>query len=251
MKTGWMVVAGLMWAATGTAGTAAPSAKGSCVTCHRTAGESAELAHTFSDWSKSVHAVRGVSCEGCHGGDATKDAKDAAHAGIKPSADPQSRVYFSRVPETCGRCHSKELEAFRQSRHFRELQTTGKGPNCVTCHGAMANHILEPRVMDMTCTLCHRRPTRAYGALASLNNAMAQVRKLKRGVERARAAGVDASAQERELKSVAELVDHARVEWHTFTMTGVLTTSQEVSRRVVTAMNELKLKGLADEGGNQ
>ncbi len=242
------------WIAAGLAAglSAAPppaAAADSCVACHRTVAGVGYLEHNFADWSKSIHAVSGVSCRACHGGDPSRDSKEAAHAGMKPSHDPGSRVYYTRIPETCGSCHAGVLAAFRTSKHFHELETTGKGPNCVTCHGSMANHILEPRLMQMTCTLCHRNPVDAHAALLALNNAGGRLRQLRRDVDRAAAAGVDVAIQRAALRDTQKKYDAARVAWHTFKMDRVLAMAQEVTRAVATSQNELKMKGMQQPGG--
>lgn len=223
------------------------SGKGSCVTCHATAGEAAELKHTFSDWEKSVHGQHAVGCEACHGGDAANAEKTASHKGLLASGSARSKVYFTNIPATCGSCHAAEYAAFKQSRHHKELMKTGKGPNCVTCHGAMASHILDPRTMEMTCTLCHRRPTKAFGAVLSLNNAKTQSIRLAKAVEAAKAKNLDVAAQERESAAVVALVRNALAEWHTFKMPEVIAITQEAARRAVAASNELKLKGITGE----
>ncbi|MEK7475048.1 MAG: hypothetical protein AAB152_05375 [Candidatus Coatesbacteria bacterium] len=219
---------------------------GSCAECHRGLKGPDDLKHTYPDWKRSVHAAAGVGCEACHGGDPVKTGREAAHAGVLPSSQPGSPVYFTVIPKTCGVCHAKELAAFRRSVHYRELQTSGRGPNCVTCHGAMASRVLEPKTMEMTCTLCHRRPTQAYAARMSLTHSADQVRRLGRAVERGRQAGVDVTAQARELADLTARQARAVVDWHTFDMAGVLGATQAVSRRAATATNELKLKGAGE-----
>ncbi|MBI5201608.1 MAG: hypothetical protein HY925_08500 [Elusimicrobia bacterium] len=217
-------------------------AESSCVACHESAGAVPYLEHNFEDWKRSPHAKAGESCEACHGGDASKLDKSAAHAGMLPSTDPKSRVYFTKVPGTCGACHAAEENAFKKSRHAAELARTGKGPNCVTCHGSMANHVLAPRELEMTCTLCHRKPTRAYVTLLSLNTAEQALRRLETGVERASRVGVDVKAQETALSHAKSLYYSAGVEWHTFKMDAVLKASQEAARQANTAASELELK---------
>jgi hypothetical protein len=223
---------------------AAPGGAGSCASCHRGLTGPDDLKHTYADWKGSVHAAAGVGCEACHGGDPSKADRQAAHAGILPSGQAGSRVYFTVIPKTCGGCHAKELEAFRRSAHYRELQSTGRGPNCVTCHGAMASHVLDPKTMEMTCTLCHRRPTRAYAARLSLIHAGDQLQRLRRAVDLGTRAGIDVSAQARELVELTALQGRAVVNWHTFSMDQVLDETQAVSRRAATATNELELKGV-------
>ena len=228
------------------AGPAVAGGAGSCASCHRGVKGTSDLSHTYADWRRSVHAAAGVGCEACHGGDPARAGREAAHAGVLPSGQAASRVYFTAIPKTCGACHAKELAAFRRSAHYRELQTSGRGPNCITCHGAMASHILEPKTMEMTCTLCHRRPTQAYAARLSLNQSADQLRRLARAVERGRTAGVDVAPQARELADLTARQAGAVVDWHTFAMADVLSATQAVSRRAAMAVNELKLKGVRE-----
>jgi hypothetical protein len=126
-----------------------------CVGCHSLQSGATEAGHGFAAWRSSRHAAAGVGCDACHGGNpAAKDPADA-HQGVSRSNDQASRVYFTRVPETCGRCHASEAGYFRSSIHYARLQSDGRGPNCVTCHGSMATRILMPDSVLVTCTACH------------------------------------------------------------------------------------------------
>jgi hypothetical protein len=219
-----------------------PSAGGSCVECHRNVQGVPYLLHNLADWELSAHAKWGVGCQSCHGGDAAAKEKAQAHKGMLPSTDEKSRVYYTAIPATCGSCHDRELQAFQRSAHFRELQSTGRGPNCVTCHGAMANVVMSPQEMERTCTLCHRRPTLAYATLLSLNNASAGLKRLAAAITEARAQGVAAEPQEKERRDAAEIHARSLEDWHTFKMSAVLSQSQEVTKRAANAANELAIK---------
>ena len=214
----------------------------SCITCHRTVSGVKYLEHDFADWEHSVHAKAGISCDACHGGNAAETDAAKAHQGMKPSTDPTSPVYFTKIPATCGTCHQAEYKAFQKSAHFEELQRTGRGPNCVSCHGSMANHILAPRDMELSCSLCHKKPTQAVGTLLALNNAANSVARLDKALEEVRGKHVEASRQEQEYKELQALEMRAREDWHTFNMKQVLATSQDITKRANVAMNELKLK---------
>jgi len=225
------------------AGTAAAQEKGSCVDCHRGLGGGKGLAHDFADWEKSVHAKADVSCQSCHGGDASAKDKAGAHAGVKRASDPASGIYFTKIPETCGSCHEAELKAFQKSAHFKELQSSGKGPNCVTCHGSMANVVLAPKELERTCVLCHRQPTQAFSARLELDSAGAMARRAGAGLTKARAAGAsDLAPQEKAYGEIVELQRQMTVQWHTFKMPDVVTAAREIKRRVTALMGELKLK---------
>lgn len=220
----------------------------SCVSCHRNVEGVFYLEHNFSDWEKSVHSKAGVSCASCHGGDPSQKDKKAAHRKVISSTDKNSPVYFTAVPETCGACHKTEFKAFKKSAHYKELVWTGRGPNCVTCHGSMANHVLQPREMEMTCTLCHRKPTQAYATMLSLGGTSSQMKKLKAAVEEAKAGKMDVREQEKEVRQVLDLYEKALVDFHTFKMPEVLRSSQEINRRAVNLLNELELKRLQQDG---
>lgn len=210
----------------------------SCIACHKTVEGVSYVEHNFADWDKSVHAKAGINCNVCHNGDPSKNDKDSAHKGILRSTDQKSPVYFTQIPETCGSCHQEEFKAFKKSVHFKELQHSGRGPNCVTCHGSMANYVMAPRELEMTCTLCHRRPTQAYATLMSLNNASSSLARLKEELQG------DKSSQHqiKVYKEALDLYNSAVVDWHTFKMKSVLQNAQEVTRRTNGAINELKLK---------
>lgn len=228
------------------AGTAGAQVKGSCVDCHQSLAASVVASHDFADWKKSAHARAGVNCESCHGGDASAKDKAAAHKGVLRSSDPKSPIYFTNIPQTCGACHDAEFKAFQKSAHFKELRTSGKGPNCVTCHGSMANVVLGPREMETTCALCHRQPTQAFTARLELDSAGAMVRGLASALKKARGAvAVDLEPQEKAYRKIVELQRAAAVQWHTFKMTDVLAADREVKRRVTALLGELKLKSPA------
>lgn len=126
-----------------------------CARCHAIQPAGAPAAHSFADWRSSPHAAAGVGCEACHRGNPSVTSKTEAHRGVRRSSDRESPIYFSKIPSTCGRCHEGELSEFQRSLHFRELQATGRGPNCVTCHGSMAIRVLTPDAMQETCSACH------------------------------------------------------------------------------------------------
>lgn len=240
---GFIGLAAALLLATGA--TAAPE-KGSCVDCHQGLAAGAVASHNFADWRKSAHAKAGVNCEACHGGDASAKDKAAAHAGILRASDPKSRIYFTAIPQTCGSCHDAEFKAFQKSAHFKELESSGKGPNCVTCHGSMANVVLGPRELETTCALCHRQPTQAFTARLELDSADAMVRGLASSLKKAKSGGaVDLAPQEQSYREIVELQRATAVQWHTFKMADVIAGNREVKRRVTALLGELKMKNPA------
>jgi cytochrome b subunit of formate dehydrogenase len=111
-------------------------------------------------WRSGVHGravergdAAAPSCSSCHG----------SHA-ILPAVDPASSIHPGRVPATCGTCHARIEEAYRDSVHGRAALRGVRGaPVCTDCHGE--HEILAPaepgspvhpaRVSDATCGHCH------------------------------------------------------------------------------------------------
>lgn len=192
-----------------------------CVDCHESLPVGKLAAHSVAEWSPSAHARAGITCDRCHGGDAAQSAPAKAHAGVIPSRKPDSPLYFSRIPATCGGCHAAEFAEFKKSYHFAELQRTGKGPNCVTCHGAMGIRVLEPRQMELTCSLCHTQPTRAGEALVTLNQAGALLKAWEALVKKGTTAqGPDVQAAP--LADAQRRFAAVQRKWHAFKMDEVL-----------------------------
>jgi cytochrome b subunit of formate dehydrogenase len=96
------------------------------------------------------------TCNDCHG----------VHD-IKPSTDPDSSIYKSNVPKTCGKCHAGVEQTYRKSIHGR-LADMGdqRGPVCATCH--TAHKIGKPSETafklhsDERCGQCHADRLRRY-----------------------------------------------------------------------------------------
>ena len=194
-----------------------------CVACHGGLSDATGAGHGFAAWRQSPHAAAGVGCEACHGGDPMARDRLAAHRGVVVSTDPESRLYFVRVPDTCGRCHASEVGYFRTSLHYARLRADGRGPNCVTCHGAMATSVLTPERLLGTCSACHMagglappdkaREAAQVLALARVENvlfdvvaAQAAAQRAARGASRAR---IMLDEAERHLTAAAEI-------WHSF-----------------------------------
>lgn len=215
-----------------------------CVQCHKEISKTnmAQPSHDFAEWESSIHAGKGVTCEACHGGSPEEKEIQAAHRGIVPSTNPQSRIYFNRIPETCGSCHKSELEGFESSDHYKELQSSGKGPNCVTCHSSMATQVLSPKEMEMVCTLCHRRPTQAYGALLSLQMSGKLVGQLEQKIMDVKGERLDLSKQALDLKDARKNLNRTHKLWHSFDMAKVLAASQDLNHKIRNSLQEIELK---------
>jgi hypothetical protein len=196
----------------------------SCVRCHAALPGNSFVGAKSHDWTGSIHQKRGVTCDKCHGGNPGVSTEKEAHAGVLASNNPRSRVYYKNIPSTCGKCHGAEFYKFKQSRHYTILESTGKGAECVTCHGSMVTTVVTPETVEAVCERCHNQrmgvfpdvPKRARVVLLLLRESTdlldADKELYRLGKDSAKAAGLrDAEAS---LKS-------AKLDWHTFNLDAV------------------------------
>ena len=137
----------------------------SCVDSHNNEifrGQNKKIYDYFQEWKGSAHDLAGLSCTACHNGDPAKATKEEAHVGIVPQSDPASPFYYKNIPKTCGGCHLPVLERFAKSRHFEQLKTTGRGPNCITCHGALNARVYATTIVQRACSNCHNAKTKNH-----------------------------------------------------------------------------------------
>jgi hypothetical protein len=220
--------------------TGAPGARNPCVTCHEGLPAPAAAAHSFADWRASAHAGA-VTCDRCHDGDTTATDQQAAHRYVYPSKDRRSKVYARQVPATCGTCHQQELGYFMESQHYAVLQTSERGPSCVTCHGSMAIHILAPEELDAACSPCHAAaagaapellPTarRLLGLVRQTDSLVGAVQsRLEQAADQRRR-----DAATRQLRLAQDAMQRSRQGWHAFNlamMDSALTQGARFARR--------------------
>jgi hypothetical protein len=122
-----------------------------CIDCHTSDLMKEDYRDIPADWRKSWHYQNGVSCQDCHGG----DPKDATRS-MKPESGFVGVPKPKMVPEFCGKCHLGIKENYLASGHGKALQTTGKGPNCVTCHHSHDVHKADINIInEKLCAVCH------------------------------------------------------------------------------------------------
>lgn len=223
-----------------------PGAPNGCIACHEHLAATTAGGHSFQDWRTSPHGRAGATCDKCHGGNPAAADQPAAHQGVYSSRESRSPVYYTRIPATCGNCHQQELEFFSHSRHYNQLVTTGRGPNCVTCHGSMAVQVLSPADMENTCTACHNAergvPSTAPVAARYL---LVLLRQVEFGIdvsERLAARTPDQARRDaagRHLRQARETMQRAREGWHSFALGIVETTlsqAADATRRADSAL---------------
>lgn len=135
-----------------------------CAQCHgdtvaRGSPRGPAVAGMFAD---SIHAraltrtTVAPTCSDCH----------QAHE-IRRNTDPDSRVYRTNVPSTCGTCHTNQLRLYSESVHAAALQGgNAAAPQCASCHTA---HSIRPTASDdwqlgavEQCGTCHREALATY-----------------------------------------------------------------------------------------
>jgi hypothetical protein len=190
-----------------------------CVHCHSRLPGSSFVGVKSHDWKGSVHQQHGVTCDKCHGGNPLSSDQKEAHEGVLGSVYPQSMVYYKNIPSTCGKCHSAEVYKFTQSFHYKKLESTGRGPDCVTCHGSMVTTVLTPDTIASVCERCHNNrmgifpyiPQKAKAVLLLLRESGALLDAESKMYHPA--GGSENAGYLREARSSLR---SARLEWHRF-----------------------------------
>jgi cytochrome c553 len=117
----------------------------SCASCHRQTTR-----EVFAAFTGSTHAQMGITCDGCHGGDASEKSKAKAHG-----SNFVGRPNAAETLALCSACHTNQFEAFKTSRHFPE-QKSAPRMDCAFCHGS---HSIGSPASTMSfklqCSSCH------------------------------------------------------------------------------------------------
>ena len=198
--------------------------KNSCVHCHSQLSATSFVGVKSHSWKGSIHQRSGVTCDKCHGGNPEATGKEEAHKGVLGSSNPRSTVYFKNVPATCGKCHGAEFYKFTQSLHFRRLESTGQGPDCVTCHGSMVTTVLQPDTVANVCERCHNErmgifpyiPQKAKAVLLSLKVSEALLDADKEVYQHSGEKDVAPT-----LRDAQSYLHSAKLDWHKFDLDSV------------------------------
>ncbi|HEY9246961.1 MAG TPA: cytochrome c3 family protein [Candidatus Methanoperedens sp.] len=182
----------------------------------------------YQQWTESAHYLKGITCEYCHGGDPNQTTKEKAHANIKNVTDTESPVFYTNVPKTCGKCHTKELTSFEGSKHYQKLEALKLAPTCTTCHAPHTFKVMNPEDFRYSCGNCHSVtkkvapydiPVQAEYLLGKVNRLKFNIDMANQDIFWAKKNGTDVTqAQERVNTAVQEL-DNLAVLWHEFNLT--------------------------------
>lgn len=177
-----------------------------CLVCHEMIGDKASTL-----FKKDTHALHGVSCADCHGGDRNADDPDAS---MSRKAGFIGVPFGDAISDACGRCHSDsvrmsrfgsklpihQLEILKSSAHGK-MAVNGKNSilQCTTCHGAHGivttknpSSPVHPLRVVETCSQCHANA--AYMRLYNPSLPVDQLDKYKTSVHGIRHAKKDAKA---------------------------------------------------------
>lgn len=152
-------------------GTASAQAQNTCLDCHGSLDPPLQV--TAEQFARDIHAQKGLTCAGCHGGDPTKMDMDA----MSKAAGFRGKVQRSQIPELCGRCHSDaaymrqynpslrtdQLAQYKTSVHGQRLaHGDTKVAVCIDCHGVHGlrpasdtRSKVNPVNVAETCSRCH------------------------------------------------------------------------------------------------
>lgn len=143
---------------------------GQCAGCHRALADPS-LSGPAIAWQADVHLQAGLTCTGCHGGDAVATDPGVAHTSML------ARPPRERIPELCGRCHANQefmrgydpdiridqVETYFTSVHGqRLLEGDPRVAVCVDCHtthsiqpsSETTSSIYPPKIPEL-CGSCH------------------------------------------------------------------------------------------------
>ncbi len=195
-----------------------------CIGCHSSDTMKQPYRMVVEDWKASWHAQNRISCHDCHGG----DPKDATMS-MSPQRGFVGVPKAGEVPEFCGKCHIAILKNYLESGHGKALKSTGKGPNCVTCHGS---HKIGKAGIDIineqTCTKCHSYD-RARGMKQALFVVEKKMGDIERDINTLKEEGIFVDAKERTLFSTqAEF----RALFHTVDVSLVQQRTDEFTKRL-------------------
>jgi len=126
-----------------------------CFICHQGMGDKPS-----SSFAHDIHRSNGVTCAGCHGGNAESDDMDRA---MDPKAGFLGAPHGDEISLRCAKCHAAQFSNFQGSVHGI-LSTTGRErvAQCTTCHNAHGIVAVRnpaspvyPLNVVKTCTRCH------------------------------------------------------------------------------------------------
>jgi len=129
----------------------------SCYHCH---------SRQVSEFEKSVHFNKNISCTDCHGGDLKINGSVVSiNVMTKTFKGSPSRVNLTAF---CSKCHAQVTAKYEKSIHWKKVQEgRAESASCIDCHGV--HNILSSKNKDsptnidnssMMCAGCHENQTK-------------------------------------------------------------------------------------------
>lgn len=136
-----------------------------CGTCHEDSEKMSQygLSQTqaLTSYEHSIHGeaftqrneIQAAVCTDCHG----------SHDLHGPS-NPDSKIYWKQVPQTCGKCHENVLQTYSRSIHGKAVRDGKReAPVCTDCHGEHnilgrmdpESSVFGANISEKTCGHCH------------------------------------------------------------------------------------------------
>ena len=141
------------------------------------------------------------------------------------------------VPEFCGKCHIGIKENYLESGHGKALMTTGRGPNCVTCHHS---HDIQKAniniINEKLCGVCHSYD-RAREMKAALLLTEQKINEIDRDLKTLKAGLI---ATQDEEKVLFQTQAEYRTLFHTVDVKLVQAKTGEFSKKLATIMQQVR-----------
>src|SRR5208282_3847725 len=150
----------------------AQPAKSSCVDCH--SSFPAPTGVTEEQWAADIHAQKGLTCAGCHGGDPKDPSPEGA---MSKKAGFRGKPKRTEIPAMCAKCHADgsymrqynpslrtdQLAQYQTSVHGKRLaKGDTKVAVCIDCHSVHGirpakdtRSTVNPLNVANTCSRCH------------------------------------------------------------------------------------------------
>jgi len=147
-------------------------AKSSCVECH--SGFPEPTGVTEAQWAADIHAQKGLTCAGCHGGDPSEPSPEGA---MSKKAGFRGKPKRTEIPAMCAKCHAdgaymRQYNPSLRTDQFAQYQTSVHGKRlahgdtkvavCIDCHGVHGirpsrepRSTVNPLNVANTCSRCH------------------------------------------------------------------------------------------------
>jgi nitrate/TMAO reductase-like tetraheme cytochrome c subunit len=172
MRLRMLIIFLALLAAASAAGAQQAPAVDTCRTCH--AMLDGRLQEPTAQFQEDIHALRGLTCADCHGGDPREEDMEKSMSRAKGFRGKPSR---SAIPQLCAKCHSDgvfmraynptlrtdQLAQYLTSVHGKRLQAgDAKVAVCSDCHSAHKIRpasspisTVNPQHIPNTCGRCH------------------------------------------------------------------------------------------------